>query len=369
VELESPGARRSSITFAVVWNGIILAIVVGSWDLFFSNWQRTLASPGLAWYFVGIIGLLVLSGLWCIVHQLWVLLGREEWTVTRNRLEVRQRLFGVCRRRVHVDKDLQLERMSATSWWLCVGGGIKRQILLMPVNLDEAKVPALFDLADLLGARTGWRVRAPERDAAGATTSGVAVPIMEPAERMAAVEAVCTAAIDPELGRLAQAELDPDERLCWVGRPDANRVALLASPMLVIAVPWTLFSLNGVRTWDWPPSMFSVMPAIFAVVGVYMCCQPAVAYLQARRTVYAITDRRVMILLGGKRRSVESFGPSAVSGIERKELPGECGDLVFARKQSKDSDGRPTTTEVKLVGIPRVREVERLMRAIFGTGS
>jgi hypothetical protein len=98
-----------------------------------------------------------------------------------------------------------------------------------------------------------------------------------------------------------------------------------------------------------------------------MCCTPGVIYFQALRTTYAVTDRRVLILVRGKRRKVESYGPSAISGIERKELADESGDLVFARRQEKDGDGGQRSVEVKLVGIPRVREVERLLRSLFQT--
>jgi hypothetical protein len=342
----------------VVWNTVTFLLLAAVSGRLPGEWEVTEGAPGAATWVLGFFALIGVSWIWQLI---WTWFGREDWIVSRNRLDVRRSLLGLPTRRVFTDSDLQLERLAGDAWFLYAGAGFRRRSLLNGSFASAGELSGLFDLAELLSARTGWRLRAPERPDTGALPGQPA-----PSAAPAAVEAV-PRALDAELRAEVAAELDPDERLFWVGRPDARRMALQAAPALIFAIPWTLFSLDFLRGRDWDFDSFTLMPALFALFGVFMCCTPGVIYFQALRTTYAVTDRRVLILVRGKRRKVESYGPSAISGIERKELADESGDLVFARRQEKDGDGGQRSVEVKLVGIPRVREVERLLRSLFQT--
>jgi hypothetical protein len=108
--------------------------------------------------------------------------------------------------------------------------------------------------------------------------------------------------------------------------------------------------------------------SVFVFAGLAMCSMPLVTYYKAQRTTYAVTDRRVLIVVTGRKREVQSYGALDVNAIERQEAADASGDLTFVRRKEKDSEGRDRTVEVKFIGIPKVREVERLLRSVFTPG-
>jgi hypothetical protein len=177
---------------------------------------------------------------------------------------------------------------------------------------------------------------------------------------------------DPFL--LAEREVEPGERLRWAGRPDPLRPTLMSFGIYFFAIPWTAFAVfwmwgaagfgtRPVRP-DGPWMLFPLFGLPFVLIGLGMLSAPFWAYRKAARTIYAVTNKRLLIITTGRTRSVETYAPQDIQFVERTERPNGSGDVLFATCYNTDSDNRPRSTKVGFFGIPGVRDVERLVREL-----
>lgn len=88
-----------------------------------------------------------------------------------------------------------------------------------------------------------------------------------------------------------------------------------------------------------------------------------------RQTVYAITDRRAILMEGGRSRTVRSFPPAKLTGLFRREHKDGSGDIVLQQRGHRDSDGDLRTTEIAFRRIPDVHDVERRLRSLAATAA
>jgi hypothetical protein len=179
---------------------------------------------------------------------------------------------------------------------------------------------------------------------------------------------------DTALWNQVTPELRSGEKLLWVGKPIPTRAVLangdlMGSILGVIIIGVVIFLLNNFRM---PGNLssfaiFRFLPLFFVIIALLMFARPVYEFIMARRTVYAITSQRVLIIkqtFSGKK--VESYTES--SGIERTNATADMGDLVFARSaQTYRSNGRTRTRTRKIgfFGVPKVNEVEALMLRVF----
>ena len=188
--------------------------------------------------------------------------------------------------------------------------------------------------------------------------------------------------IEARLYNLTQPELEMGEALLWAGQPNPKRFALRPVSILVFVcgVAWTASIASFIHGWyDVPQRDFSGPHGLwrmhgiaaslffvpFVLIGLGMMLSPVWHYIAAVRTVYAITPKRVFVMTGFRSRKVQSYTAREIGFIERTEHADGTGDLTFARKPTKDSEGDPTVEEIQLVGIPEVRSVESLLRETF----
>jgi hypothetical protein len=347
--------RRLSLVWLLVWIGLGVFFTAGLYDRLPGNPEVT-AAPGVRELLPPFFALTSLYGLF---FQLWSWFGLDEWRVSRNRLEVRRSLFGLSRSRTHTDTDLALWRYAGDYWVLETGSKPQRLVL---AELQPAALAALFELGALLARETGWKFRTPERPA---EIAAFAPAVTRPAQAPLPATQLPTFSLDPELRRWIEPDLEPGERLLWVGQPEPRRAARQTLGILIFGIPWTLGALCFGQPWSWDHFPSPLFSGLFVLAGVLMCCTPLATYWEAQRTTYGVTDRRVLISVRGYRRKLEFYRPTDLCEAERQELPDGSGDLLFARRQETDSDGHPRTVAVKLIGIPQVREVERLLRQLF----
>lgn len=169
-------------------------------------------------------------------------------------------------------------------------------------------------------------------------------------------------------------ELGVGERLLWHGTPDPAKM-LVVLLMWLFAIPWTLFSLawtglafwaywTGLNTqpemawWGW---IFPLFGTPFIAVGFWMLNQPLKILANARRTVHALTDRRLITLSVGHQRSVKSISIRQLGPITVKEKRGGWGDLTVETGSHVDSDGDRITDRFEMVGVPDVARLHRLL--------
>lgn len=131
--------------------------------------------------------------------------------------------------------------------------------------------------------------------------------------------------------RVAGAELASGERLVWADRPDPKARTRRSWPRLAFGAVVTLiagaWSVQAMAT----HGGLALTGLVFVAIGILITTLP----LWRRRdgqTVYAITDRRLMIIRDGANRRVRSFQPDDIETLERRERPDGSGDVIFARE-------------------------------------
>jgi hypothetical protein len=159
----------------------------------------------------------------------------------------------------------------------------------------------------------------------------------------------------------AEREIAFGERLLWMGRPRARRSWWQCWPIVLFGIPWTAAALvwtlmaasvGGIA------SLLSLFGLPFVAIGVGALLAPLWILRSAARTVYAVTDRRLLVLTFGRTLRSVSIGRGQWD-MKRTERRDGSGDLELVERHSA-SEESPRT--VHLWSIPEVRTVERLLR-------
>jgi hypothetical protein len=170
----------------------------------------------------------------------------------------------------------------------------------------------------------------------------------------------------------AQSELQSGESLCWTGTADPGRSAISALPAAIFGIPFAGFALFWMNTaFHATNSMnksssnaftksFTVFPLFglpFLLIGLGIVLAPLWAYLKGRSTVYAVTNQRIMIITGGNSRSVKSYTPADILGVEHLERPDGSGDIVILTNAITRTNNMNSQVKVALCGVPNVKQV------------
>jgi hypothetical protein len=191
--------------------------------------------------------------------------------------------------------------------------------------------------------------------------------------------------LPPKVAARVEAELQPGEKLVWLGQPSPWRgfvaslfVAGIGLFFVGFALVWFLLTgglalLTGAAAGNQPEAgalpaaflgCFSLCALPFVLVGALLLGAPLWSRYAAKRTCYAITDRRAILweprAFGAWQ--VRSYGPGSLRELSRVERADGWGDLILDEYQTRDSDGGRHITRRGFFGIPNVHEVERLLR-------
>lgn len=176
---------------------------------------------------------------------------------------------------------------------------------------------------------------------------------------------------------MVENETEEGETLLWVAQPRPGRMAMRMLPLVLFAIPFTGFAIFWItmaltmggeaESGDGGNSetlslMFPLFGLPFVLVGLGMLSSPLWALRNARKTVYAITDRRAIIFDSGLSMKIRSYGPDELGELTRKQKPDGSGDIILDEKITRDSDGDAHTRKIGFFGIPDVKEVERMLR-------
>ena len=163
--------------------------------------------------------------------------------------------------------------------------------------------------------------------------------------------------------RVLDYELEENEQLLWSCQPDHRRVFRENIPILFIAIPWVglvflwlvfiVWSLITSHQLGQPYGILIALletgfPFMLLLLGLFLFDIPFRASRRARRTIYAITSKRVLIITAARKRSIQSH--TFIGHVERIERRSEKGDLLFGPSQT-----------IRFTGIPNVRSVEQLL--------
>lgn len=183
-------------------------------------------------------------------------------------------------------------------------------------------------------------------------------------------------------GRDLRAELQPylhpDETLLWTGQPYSTR-KFHANPLTVIfMVFWFGFAVFWTVTASTAGGFFGLFGIPFLLIGGYMLWMLLVGQKkQLRATVYAVTDRRALILYTDRRGTgCTEFLFNRLSNITMDEVDGTTGTIRFLPDQPyyagydspryRRSSSAGYDLRTAFLGIDRVQEVYRLISEQMG---
>ncbi len=191
--------------------------------------------------------------------------------------------------------------------------------------------------------------------------------------------------LSPSLAAALSREIDPGEQLVWTAqpRPDLARRAAwrTVSPgflvvgffggMVLLLVIKTAGEVMAPGTTELPDdfaSTVTIISIIFLFLGALLVgclTEPGRAAARATRTVYAITDRRAIVIRQSRRGHTEErdFGPDETRSVLRRERADGSGDVIFETpRQNRNSSGAATVTPLGFLSVDRCAEVERILR-------
>lgn len=165
--------------------------------------------------------------------------------------------------------------------------------------------------------------------------------------------------LGPELAARVRHELQAGEEVVWASRPQRGAPAwflAVAGLFGVIAI------IVGILT------LVFVVGVFFLAIGLLFIMLPRIQAGMLKRTAYALTDRRAIIVeptMFGY-RSTRSFGPAALGSVQRRDYPWrgqQLGDLIFTREVTGQGEST-RSQEVGFIGIADARQVEELIRQV-----
>ena len=128
--------------------------------------------------------------------------------------------------------------------------------------------------------------------------------------------------------------LRSDERILWRGQPDVAAYSLRGAWFLIpFSIAWCAFAIfweASVLTSGRGGLFFSLWGVPFVAVGLYMVFgRILVARLEARRTFYAITDRRVLIVTGAFRSRIVEMALDDLPPAQLERSGQDLGTITF----------------------------------------
>lgn len=177
---------------------------------------------------------------------------------------------------------------------------------------------------------------------------------------------------DPELAAMVEAELTRGERVEWMGRPIAGRMAIASLPMALGGIFYTAFfclwiAMAGGIVSGGAWGLFPLWGVPFVLVGLGMLTLPIWMYRKATRTAYAITDRRAISIEPGLFGwvVVRSFEPTGLAILARTQNADGSGSLIFRREYRGQNRYGARFVDIGFFAVPDVRDVEDRIRALI----
>jgi hypothetical protein len=150
--------------------------------------------------------------------------------------------------------------------------------------------------------------------------------------------------------------LQKGERIVWKGRPRPGGAAKLGSMeclfgvfFLGFSLFWTAMALTG--------GNFALFGLPFIAIGAWMVATPLRYARQARRTYYAITNQRVIIVTSGDAFATTAVLPHEIDDYERWDREDGSGDMRLRQTGKRGRNGSSLTSSFQdgLWGVADIR--------------
>ena len=171
--------------------------------------------------------------------------------------------------------------------------------------------------------------------------------------------------IDAAASEYLKSQIESDEKVLWSGTTDVAGRRKRLIPV-VISCLFMLLLCSGFMALNNPSPWLPIGLAVVVFLGIPIF----VVWRQTdhlKRTLYALTDKRALMLSVGKPKRTESYPPEKIEILETVGRPGGRGDLFFTklRGRAAGAPGRRTSYKHGFLSIRDVKQVAALMRATF----
>jgi hypothetical protein len=163
-----------------------------------------------------------------------------------------------------------------------------------------------------------------------------------------------------------ESELSPHESILWTGQPDATRWFTAVDWLLI---PFGLIWLGFAILWE---VMMLEESRLLGLVGIplflialyFLVGRFFVKAWQKKRTFYAITNRRVLILKTGRMRSLTALEIKSLPLVEKNVRRNGSGTIYFGQRSFVGNPGYQ-----RLIFPPmfeELRDVEQVYQVLKG---
>lgn len=156
---------------------------------------------------------------------------------------------------------------------------------------------------------------------------------------------------------LQRAVLERGEKIVWKGRPTPAASVQMGWMELLVGLFFFGFSVFWTVSAFATGGIFWVFGIPFLAVGGWMITKPFRTKVRAKKSYYAITDRRVLIIKRDNGYSVDSIYAYEFSQYARKDRANGTGDIRFRQSFGKTRKGEYLQTKFSdgLWGVEDVR--------------
>jgi hypothetical protein len=169
--------------------------------------------------------------------------------------------------------------------------------------------------------------------------------------------------ISPQMQAYLNTQIEADEQVLWAGTTNVSGRMKRLRPLVILSLFMMFFCSGLFLLMDNPSRLLLVLLSLLTWAGI-----PAVvAWGQSnhlRRTLYAITNRRVLIMSVGKPKRTESYPPEKLEFIRPVSKKGGRGDIYFTVLRGKGRH-RHMRFNHGFLDIAEVEQVADLMRRTF----
>lgn len=129
-------------------------------------------------------------------------------------------------------------------------------------------------------------------------------------------------------------ELDQNEQILWSGQPNPNVYFAKGDLFLVpFALLWSGFAFSATfgTIVHGAPGLFTIMPALFCIVGLYITIGRFI-YKRIRKlkTYYVLTNKRVLEIIMTRSRKTKEIYLSQMQGLNSTVNRNKRGSITFS---------------------------------------
>lgn len=171
------------------------------------------------------------------------------------------------------------------------------------------------------------------------------------------------------LQKVLENEVLSDERVLWMGQPYMKRIVRRAVGLGVFILLWlgvTLAIAANLFKNDNAPIFVKVFTVFFVLFGLAASIAPFLILWIARSTVYAVTDKRAIIIKKGPSVHIESFMAEQLQNVQKRGYHDGSGSLIFDRQViTRNYIGR-NRDDIREIGFFGISEVDRVYQLLCG---